>query len=248
MAGADYVRIFVIEDVAQTYRLLLEIELLAAARARNTRLTAADRRGGSATRASVAAIRRQLSQELDTLARATAKDADVKIKKALRIKRPPSGNTNGILRNVRSYPLGALHGFATGAVGVASVAWLAKAHNPLDAKQRPYWEALEYGTNANVGRRIRGWFFDSHAGYEDPEKPRAVYRNVANPPHGVFVPGAKAQALGLMGGKGGKGEIHTPLRAKHFIRDGANAALADWQTGLSSIQTATLAELARIVP
>lgn len=245
--AVEYVRIFVVSDVAKTYRLLAEIELLAAQRGRSIRLTPQQRRGAQVTRSEVAAIRRQLEIELDELAAVTAKDASAKIKRALRLKRPATGNTRGLKQVVRSYPLPHIAGFATGSVGVASIAWLEKAVNPLDSKNRPYWEAIEYGSSQRQVKALTGWFFDGHASYNDAEKPRGVYRNIASPPGGVFVPGGKAKAMGLTGGKGGPWRAPvSPIRPKHFIRNGANDARADWLRGLAAIQTAAIAELRTI--
>lgn len=238
---AIYRRIFVITDVAKIHR---EFGLaIAEAAAVNRRARA------KGLRPPAEAIERQLRREhaifqrrLDELAAATAVRATEQIQHRLKLtaRRSATGEKPGLHDLIKSRPLGRIAGFATGAVGVADEASLDRAIDPDYPQFGTYWQAQEFGTDAHVGRRIFGYF--GNPGFAQAEVPRAQFAG-GRGPHPLFSP----LVVGPRGGRGGPGEIRTPLRARHFIRDGANLARTSWRAGLEAIETQTIQELAAVL-
>jgi hypothetical protein len=97
---------------------------------------------------------------------------------------------------------------------------------------------------------IRGFFFKG--GMSDPSPPQSIYAGGGGP-HPIFVSAAGQRSLygglgfsggaGPRGGVGGYGTIGKEIEGRHFIRDGADAALVDWRAGLRSVEQRAIASL-----
>lgn len=201
----------------------------------------------AATTRLLEAAYRTFQLELNELARVSALDAQKKMRERLRktAKRPDTGVTPHLRTSLTARPLRGTGPFATGAVGVADKAHLEKARSPVD--DFAYWKVQEEGTRANVGRAIRGYFFDK--GFVNATRPAPGFTGTpaAQPLFrsgrlGNF-PASVSGGIGPRGGKGGKGVIKNPIRARHFIRDGAQAAHANWLAGLRLVESSTLANI-----
>lgn len=108
---------------------------------------------------------------------------------------------------------------ATGIVQIADEDELNKVVNPFSPRWGPYWRAQELGIDFS-GREIRGFF--AGPGGTPFSPPQGRYRGVAGAPDPIF----RARA------KGPAGTIQTPIKARHFIRDGARDARNFYQTSL----------------
>lgn len=239
--AVTYRRIFVIADIASVHR---EFQL---AIAECVRVNSAAR--GRGARPPAQAIERQLRREhalfqqrLDALAVKTAATATTAIQRRLKqtARRPSTGEKPGLHNLIRSRPLPRIAGFATGAVGVADQAVLERAVDPDYPQFGTYWLAQELGTRKHIGRTIRGYF--GTAGFADIEVPRSQYSGGSGP-HPVFSP----LIVGPRGGRGGPGLIRHEIHARHFVRDGANAARATWQADLRAIEASTIRDLAAVL-
>jgi hypothetical protein len=239
---ATFERIFVITDVATTHRLfdqvITEVGLA----------TREQRRIGGPQAAAFAAMERQVlvayenfNRGLEETARLTAAKAKVAMLAKLRAtaKRPDNGRGPKIGHLLDAYPLD-LGPLATGVVGIAP-------HDKLD--QAPWWRTQESGYAGNVGRRLRGFYFDAGGGGR------------GRVPAGLSGPlaGLAGQAIGYAPSQGmfrqhpifetGPGPAMTitrPIVARHFIRDGANAARTEWRRGIRSVQAKAVRDLARV--
>lgn len=242
---------FVVSDIAQIHRLFDQ---------RLAQLSGLQRIGSKRSRALAQAQYRQMlrvysafNRELDALAVAASKDATAKIRARIKAtaKRPDTGHGGLHMRQaVRSRPILRGIGIATGAVGVAEIEALDKVVNPVTPEAGPFWRAQEEGTDAHLGRVIRGYFFGR--GYSgDPTPPLGSYSGSGRQP--LFVSARAGAAAfgavgfqggaGVRGGRGGYGTISHPIQARHFIRDGAHEAYADWLAGLRQIEARTAARL-----
>lgn len=242
---ARYARRYVIQDIAKVH--------LAFAKALRTanQMNAADRarRRPQRARRTVSvlnAMYAQYSRDLDAAAVLGAEAATKAIIKRLdetRV-RPVTDKRRHLNTLIVSRPISlGLRGLATGAVGVADIAELDKAIDPDYPHKGPYWRAQEKGTSKHVGREITGFFHGAAAA----EPPRAIYAGGGGP-HSAFSPSSKftpAAGQGSRGGKGGKGTINTPLKARYFIRDGADAGRAEWK---AAVLAATAAAVRTPVP
>lgn len=264
-----YVRTFAVENVATLHRLYEQnfglVEALIIEERRQVSR-------GRAVQPSFATLRQleasylRFNNQLDELGKRTAARADRHIKERIRatraLNRGDTGRGQHLRNAVRSHPLGRVRSLSTGAVGVASVSVLDALHNPIGG-WGPYWQAQEYGTAQlsprgpipkQKGRKIRGAFFGrGFAG--DPDPPRAEFRGLGVGPHPIFVSskagaglgqalGFGSRGVGKQGGKGGGlGTIGVELPGRHFIRDGANLAEAEWRNGLRAIEFRVLRDL-----
>lgn len=170
----------------------------------------------------VAKVQTEFAGTVNRIAQATAVEADRLMKMDLKAKivRPPTGNRPGLEDSIVSVaPLGGQ--IATGLVEVALVD---KLEGALGTGGAAYWRTQEFGYTGNVGRTIQGVF--TGAGGSAPPDP-TLFRQ-----HPVFMPGA-----------GGKGTIGRPIPAKHFLRDGSDAALVLYHAMLKDAVAAAVAEL-----
>ena len=257
---ALYVREFVVDRVADIHLAYHDaIRLAEQVEATYVRLGRPGRAAHTAD-----ALRRAyaaFSDDLDALAKATAIDAQKRMRDQLRLtrKRPDTRMTPQLRNNLIArpeYPGGKL---ATGVVGVADIERLDSVVNPLGPQYGPYWRAQEYGTTAHVGRVIRGFFFGPGGG-GTPSRPQAQYAG-GKGPHPIFVTAgqhaAAASVLGFSadeaggggtrGGLGGFGTIRHPIQPRFFIRDGANQAEAEWRTELALLERKAVARLDRVL-
>lgn len=258
----QFQRIFVVSDVADVHRLFAEA--FRAAREADRALAAAGLATRSqATLAELRAAYLAFNDGLRTHAQATAHDADRRMKRILKDKqvRPDTGLSPHLSSLIKSRPVSVIgHGIETGAVGIASEDSLNKAINPTSPQYGPYWRAQEYGTGSpevvsQIGRTIYGYFYGT--GLVGPSRPQSQYAG-GRGPHPIFVSSSSAQAAGAevgisnygggkRGGKGGKGVIQKEIEGKHFIRDGANEALAEWRLGMRQIEQSTISRLQSVV-
>lgn len=232
---AVYSRGLVLADIARLHRLWQDA--IAEAERANRRT-----KGGAAGIVRLLkASYRKFNADLDELARRTSAEAVTAMQE--RLDQTERRRNTGVRPHLRSRlharPLDIGGPFATGAVGIADEDLLDKLVDPLYPADGPYWRTQEFGSTAHVGRQIRGYFFDP--GGRGPKAPARGYtgnRAIAQP---LFTPSSKQQ--GPQGGRGGKGTIRVPIRARHFIRDGAKQAEANWRVGLRRIERESLAAI-----
>jgi hypothetical protein len=106
-----------------------------------------------------------------------------------------------------------------GAVGIGSIEGL---DSVVGTDGKPYWRAQEYGYQGNVGRVVLGFFQPgSHPASQEQ------FRQ-----HGVFVAGA-----------GPPMHIQRPIPARHFMREGAAAAMLFREARFREIELASVADL-----
>lgn len=232
---AIYQRIFTIEDVAQIHILFQglikkERELEVINRSRGALV------GKSGRLALIEKAYADWQVELRSLATITAIETTRAIQDRLKKtqKRPPTGTSPHLADVILCRPIETL-GFITGQVGVADEKILDTAKNPYGPQYGPYWRTQEYGSPKMRGRILYGAFYGaggagpgyvpsgSRGGSADP-----LFRTVAQgatPPTGRMV-------------------IEHPPEARHFIRDGADIAVAQWRKGVADIETFTLERLA----
>lgn len=202
----------------------------------------------------------KFNERLDAHAATTAAKATAEIRARLRAtqRRQDTRNAPHLSGGVRSRALHRFGGLATGEVGVADEDELDKIVNPTSPQYGPYWRAQEFGTGgggvpSQLGRVIRGYFYGP--GLTDPTPPRSIYAGGGGP-HPIFV-SAKAQRAiygslgfsgggGARGGVGGYGTIEHEIQARHFIRDGANRAEAEWRRGMAQIESDAIRSLAPV--
>lgn len=229
---ARYVRAFILQNAGELHVLFQEVILLARDAAR---LNPAER----GTAALVERAYRDWMRELDALAALTAVQATeaIKAELAATARRPDTGVRPHLRDAIRCRPYaivgprGVRGGVPTGSVGIADLQALERVKNPFDPKGVPYWIVQEKGTARNVGRTLRGYFYDR--GHTNPTRPAPGYTGTkgAQP---LFLPGrlgnmprSVAGGIGPKGGKGGKGVIQNPIPARHFIGDAVHPGGAD---------------------
>lgn len=251
---AVFQRIFSVADVADIH--LRFNRLIKEAQSINKLDRRLRQRGLAARTGQAAATERELlrayalfNRELEALARDTAKDADLKIRQQLVATKKRVGRTGkrpGLMDVIHSRPVHRFRGVATGEVGVADEAWLDRAVNPLGPQYGPYWFAQEFGSTAQLGRMIRGFFGDAGGPIDVP---RAQFKGGGGP-HPIFYPAGagagasgRGQGPGTRGGRGGWGTIDHPIQARHFIRDGATRAFADYLVGVARVESNVLRRL-----
>lgn len=224
---AEYMRIFVIDNIAAIHRAHVEARRELALS--NARDRAARRRPGA--RDSIAELDRlyaNFNRDLDRAASTSAARATKAIKARIEQTRvrPETDKPRHLADMVKSRRVSIVPGIATGAVGIADIAELNKAVDP-DFPNGTYWEAQEYGTFAHVGRQIRGYFYGGGAPIAPPRE--AQFRV-----HSAFSP--EGLLTGPRGGSGGKGRIRRPLMARRFIRDGADDAFGPWRAAVQAAE------------
>lgn len=200
----------------------------AAMRARNPRLA-------SATEARIRRVYASFNAELQAAAVAAATSADSKIRDRLNATavRQDSGIRPHLRDLIKSRALPPVGGISTGAVLVAD-------ERELDKTARkggyPYWWVQEYGSQNREGLEIVGFF--TGPGKRGPRRaPSSQFRS----------PGGEAGfptfISGIYAGFGFPGTISRELPARHFIRDGATAAYADYAAAVKTIEANTVAAL-----
>ena len=141
-----YVREFVIDRVGQVHLAYGQAIALAEQVEREYARLGRPGRGGATARE----LRRAyatFNDELDAVAKATARDAQQRMRAQLRAtrKRPETGVAPHLLAALNARPERPLGKLATGVVGVADVAELDKVVNPLGPQYGPYWRAGRRG-------------------------------------------------------------------------------------------------------
>lgn len=254
---ALFQRIFVVENAPAIYRLF--VQTLEAARLADL----ARQRAGlpPATTATQQALVRGLT-DFEAGLRIVADRGAAIAQREMRAKldayiqatgRGPTGRSPNLKMRTTARRLPPVAGSETGAVGVAPEDVLNRAVNPDTPGYGTFWRAIEEGTGglggvpSQMGRRIKGYFTGPAPGYGDQTRPLAQYR--AGGIHPIFIPNSVAGSLGLRGigkrgGTGGLGTIQREIRPAHFIRDGANAALAEWRREVEQLELRTVGVIA----
>lgn len=250
---ADYVRGFVIPDVADVHVLFDKAMQLC------DEINGLARKvgGGTAAEVTLVELRRaylDFNNDLRSTAEVAAAQARENIVARLEAtrRRGDTGTRPGLAGLIRCAPL-SFGSVQTGAVGIADVAWLERAINPNTPGYGSYWRAQEYGTGSadipsQVGRVLRGYF--ASAGGGDLTVPQAQYSGGGGP-HPIFLSGGSgSQRLagsgrgpGVRGGVGGFGTIGHEDAPRHFIEYGADAARVQWRTKLAELQSRTVSRL-----
>lgn len=241
---ATYERIFVIPDVGRTHILFRDLFRLAEQIEKEAGRTPGAPRAAATMRELLRAYA-SFNSQLDDLAKVTAAAATKEIRRQIGLTavRPDTGVKPHLRDLIRCRPLRPAGKLATGTVGIADIDWLNKAINPASPEYGTYWMAQEFGSTAQVGRVIRGFFFGSGYGGA-PSAPQAQYAGGGGP-HPIFVTARSQRALygdsgfsggaGSQGGVGGFGTIRHPIRPRHFIQKGADQALGEWRRGIRLI-------------
>lgn len=276
MAGAGYVRGFIIPDVAQTHLLFAKVirtaeqVVLATGGPLPAGLTARHAAAGAgiplraAAVATLAEMRRAYVQFNDGL-RAAAQDASANAVRGMRDRltatqvRPDTDSSPHLRDLLVAQPLSG-GGVQTGAVGVALVSQLERAINRRSPGYGSYWRAQEYGTGAGevpsqVGRVIFGYFMAAGGG--DATPPQAQYAGGGGP-HPIFQAAGGTRNFGAgggflggvnagpRGGRGGFGTIGVEIAGRHFIRFGADAAAVLWREQIAAVQARAIEQIAAI--
>lgn len=245
-----YKRVFSVENVGQVQRNLHRAITLA---------EQIEREFPGTNTATVVRLRRTLlefNEGLNRVAKDTAVEADSAIKRWLtRTKsgRPNTGNNPNLRDSIKSAPIRPNKDLATGQVGVANIEILNALVNPRYSEYGPYWRAQEDGTLHQKGRVVYGGFYGAGLG-GGPFKPSQSQAGQ----HPIFVSTRRAQAafasVGFSGGPGGKGGagggrmvIGRELKARHFIRNGANEAEVKWRSELRALELQVERDLAVIL-
>lgn len=244
---ALYKRTFTAPRIAEVH-LLFRDAIRAAEEAEAAWAAVGQPGAADATRRELLRAYAEFNAGLNTIARDTAKLATAETKAALKAsrRRPDTGMTPHLATAIVSRPLRRFGALATGEVGVADIEVLDAVVNPVSPQYGPYWRAQEDGTLHQAGRVVYGGFYGS-GGAPGPFKPDPAFRSPAKGPHPVFISTHNARGIlssaGFSGGPGkqggaggGKMTIGVELPARHFIRKGANAALAQWRTDIAALQ------------
>lgn len=166
-----------------------------------------------------------LDTELGAAARRTAAVADDAIRQKIRetAKRPDTAHPIHLLDAIRSAPI------AQGVVAVGLLEELNKVENSETGGI--YWRTQEEGSvavgNIMTGRPLFGRFVSDSTGYSDV--PRAEYGGAGNAPGAEFFFGD------LSGDPPGFGTIQHEIQPRHFLRDGADAAFAEYQREITDL-------------
>ena len=208
-----------ITELRDLYDEILTVREQCAVLARTTRNTAWLTVGRE-----VEQIQTNFARALDDIAKVTAVNAKKMIVAVLHQKtvRPPSGLQPRLQDLIWCTPV-STGPFSFGQVEIAWISKLDQAINPNGGRE-PYWRSQEFGSSHNVGRGIFG-MFDGPGGSSVPSP--LEFRQ-----HPIFLPGP-----------GGPGTIKRPIPAKHFLRDGTDAAKAQW---LAMVRVATQVAVSQI--
>lgn len=247
-----YVREFVVERVADAHLAFHQALTLAESVERTYARIPGRGAAAAATLRQLRVAYARFNDDLTAVARETARDAQRFMREELDAskRRPGTGakggrHLKGALVARPEFPVGKL---ATGVVGIADVERLDAVVNPLGPQYGPYWRTQEYGSTAHVGREVYGFF--TRSGYGEPFSKPDSARAGRDP---IFVPGRTLHQLGAragsgpssQGGLGGKLTIRNPIRPRHFIRAGANAARAEWLRGIAEAEQRAIARMNR---
>jgi hypothetical protein len=163
-----------------------------------------------------------MQQEMLALSARNAVKADVLAGQVLRSRlvRPETPGPH-LADHVRSYPLpGEL-----GGLGFADLAQLERAIDPKYPQHGTYWRAIEFGSTAQVGRLVVGYFQPGNAAPNVDER-RA---------HAYFTPEAGTGAPAM--------RIVRPIEAKHFLRDTATRAMTSQVQSMGTLQADAIASM-----
>lgn len=172
-------------------------------------------RGDVVDAAATRAILNDVWQQFERLGPRAAAKADEFIRARIastQVRPDASGRMRGA---VISRPMPST--FPAGALGIADLDELDRqVVNPTATGAGSYWRAQEYGTTAHVGRRVPGYF--------QPGQSRPSAAEFRVHPYFGAVLGARGTPAMV---------IKRPLEARHFLRDGADKAVA-WHVSESS--------------
>lgn len=126
---------------------------------------------------------------------------------------------------VHSIPLALGSELPGGAVGFGELEALDKAINPRYQEAGTYWRAIEWGSDAAVGRVLVGYF---QPGFAIPSANE--HRQ-----HPMFM---TQGASGFLGGMSGAPAmlVKNPIEPKHFLRDGSADAIAYHERQMERVQ------------
>lgn len=175
----------------------------------------------------VADLIASVQDEVNVASVETAKAADEAIKRNIAVTRvrprSPSftggdaftgGGSRKLMEDgVRSQSLG------DGAVGIGSIEEL---DTVVGSDGRPFWRTQEYGYAGNVGRVVTGFFQPGEEAAASSQSRR----------HPIFVAGPGPPML-----------IEHPIEARHFLRDGAAAAVLFREARFRTIEVASISEI-----
>lgn len=244
---ALYRRTFTIPEIADVH--ILFRDTIRKAQEVETIYAAAGQAGvAAATRRELLRAYAEFNAGLNDIAKNTARLATREAKAKLKAtrRRPDTGMSPHLATAIVSRPLRRFGRVATGEVGVGDIEILDTVVNPVGPQYGTYWRAQEEGTLHQAGRVVYGGFYGAGGG-SGPFKPDPAFRHPARGPHPVFISTHAARGIlsdaGFSGGPGKKGgagggkmTIGVELPARHFIRDGANAALIQWRTEIANLQ------------
>lgn len=155
-------------------------------------------KGRIADAAAVRAVLADMWAEYERLGIRAAAKADSFVRNRIRQTQVRPDASGRLRSSIASHPLPST--FPAGAIGIADLDQLDRGATQAG----PYWRAQEYGTTAHVGRVVPGYFQPGSA-RPDPAQFRA---------HPYFEPVQFQRGTPAM-------VIRRPLRARHFLRDGA---------------------------
>lgn len=219
--------------------------------------------GGGRRRAEAVAMREtaliayaRFNENLDLLAIGSAREAREAVRGVLKTtrSRPDSRMKPQLRDKIRARPIKVLGPLGTGAVGIGDIDELDKAVNPFNPSAGPYWRAQEFGSAHNIGRVLKGFFYGPGVSGQ-PSPPNSAYSGGGGP-HPIFVTSRQqGDAFGGLGFKGGGGArggfgnygtVNAPIKARHFLHNGARAGYAGWRTGLRRVERQAVRDLTKV--
>lgn len=251
---AQYVRIFVVENVERIHRDFLDAIRLAR-QVEQIRVKQGRGAGAVATRRELQRAYADFNRELDGIAKTTAVAARAAIRREIATTRtrPDTGNGPHLRDMIRARPIHPLGIIATGAVGVADIDVLDQLVNPQSPQYGPYWRSQEYGYKFR-GKQLTGvvgGFYDRGFG-GGPYRAESQFAGGSGP-HPLFLPGRTGGAMAMAAGgtfRSGAGmslvKFRSNLRPRGFIEKGASAAEVVWRRDLARLEAQVDARLAAI--
>lgn len=137
----------------------------------------------------------------------------------------PSSASGGLSRRIVSRPLPPPAGLPIGGFGIADVDELDKVINPLTPHHGPYWRAQEWGY-AGHSKPVPGHFMPGSA-RPDPAQFRA---------HPYFQQKPYSRGMPAL-------LIKRPIKARYFLRNGAEAAITSHLRRQSAVHAAAIARM-----
>jgi hypothetical protein len=148
-----------------------------------------------------------------------------------RLVRPETSGPH-LASRVRSEPIAAGSELPGGAVGFGDIQHLDAAVDPDYPHGGTYWRAIEWGSDAAVGRVVVGYF---QPGFSIPQA--GEFRN-----HPMFM---SQGASGFLGGMSGAPamRVQRPIEPKHFLRDGTHEAVTRHERQMERVQDEAISSM-----